>query len=130
MNRLGIITTTVAGSGVIALAGIGVASAATSNTNVGTSGIPKTIYRQERLDAVADVLDTTTTNVQAAHKDKTFTTLVSKAGLTKETFAAKVKAELTTDLEAKGYSQDQITIAMQHRHIVHEHNMTRKDAKS
>jgi hypothetical protein len=121
MRKLAIITAATAASGLIAVAGMGIASAATTG-NVGSSDIPRTVFKQERLDAVAEVLNTTTANVQAAHKNKTFATLLTNAGLTKKTFAEKVKAELTTDLEAQGYSSDQVTIALQHRAIVRMHH--------
>jgi SOS response regulatory protein OraA/RecX len=102
---------------------IGVVSAATpdstQNPNVGSSGIPKTVFKQEKLDAVAGVLNTSTANVQAAHADKSFKQLISSAGLTKKTFTEKVKAKSTTDLESKGYSQSQITIAFQQKTIHH-----------
>ncbi len=128
MKKFSLITASVAGTAVMAVAGFGVASAATtSNGNVGTSGIPRATFRQERQDAVAQVLGTTTANVQAAHKAKTMDDLISKAGLTKQTFAQKVKAQLTTDLTAKGYSQDQITIALQHREIVRLHHKAKND---
>jgi 3-hydroxyacyl-CoA dehydrogenase len=106
------------GSGIIAASAIGAVSADASNTNVGTSGIPRTIFKQERLEAASQVLNTSTTNIQSAHKDKTFSQLVSKAGLTKKTYSVKLKSQLTSDLEAKGYSQSQVTIALQHKHIV------------
>jgi hypothetical protein len=98
---------------------VGVASAAApTSTTGGTSGIPRSVFKTDRLDAVATVLHTTTANVQAAHKDKTLSQLMSAAGLTKKTFAEKLKAQLTTDLENGGYSQSQVTIALQHRTIV------------
>lgn len=126
MKKLSIVTAGILGAGALVIASVGIASAATpSNPNVGTSGIPRSIFREERLDAAAEVLNTTTANIQAAHKNKTFATILSNAGLTKQTYAQKLKTELTSDLEAKGYTQDQITIALQHRTIVrlrhHEH---------
>jgi hypothetical protein len=116
-------------SGFIAMSVISVASAATptstsTGSTIGTSGISRTTFRQERLDAVAQVLNTSMTNVQTAHKDKTMKQLISSAGLTKTTFREKVKAQLTTDLEGQGYSQDQITIALQQRTI---HRMRHHD---
>jgi hypothetical protein len=98
---------------------VGVASAASpTSTTVGRSGIPKSVFKTDRLDAAATVLNTTPANVQAAHKNKTLSLLISSAGLTKKTFAEKVKAQLTTDLENGGYTQSQVTIALQHRTIV------------
>lgn len=123
MNRLKTIGASLALAGVVAAGGVGIASAAGthSNTNVGSSGIPRSVFRQERLDAVAEVLNTSTSNVQTARHDHTLKQLITNAGLTKKTFDQKVKAQLTSDLEAKGYSQSQITIALQHRTIVRLH---------
>lgn len=128
MKRLAIVATSVAGIGVMTASGIGMASAATTKTgNIGSSGIPRSVYNTERGDAAAQVLNTSTTTVRAAHKDKTFAKLLSNAGLTKKTYAEKVKAQLTTDLESKGYSQDQVTIALQQRTIARLHHEDKKE---
>ncbi len=121
-------------AGVVALSAgaVGVASAATTSTtktnagNVGSSDIPRSVFKTERQAAAAKVLNVSVADLQAAHKNKTFADLLSKAGLTKQTFREKLKAELTSDLEAKGYSQDQITIALQHREIVRMHHHEKK----
>jgi hypothetical protein len=127
--KISYIAASLASTGIIAASAMGVVSAASTqkstNVNVGSSGIPRTIFKQDRLDAVAQVLNTSTANVQAAHKNKVFSELISNAGLTKKTFVQKVKAQFTTDLENQGYSQDQVTIALQHRAIVglrHHHH--------
>ncbi len=128
MRKLSMMATTVTAATLLGLAGAGVVSADSAKSgNVGTSGIPRTVFMQERLDAVAQVLGTSTSNVQAAHKNKSFKQLVSNAGLTKATFSQKVKAQLTTDLESKGYSQSQVTIALQHRNIVHLRHELKQD---
>lgn len=117
-------------------AGFGVASAATStsasnmNGNVGSSGIPRSVFSQERLDAEAQVLNTTTANVQAAHKSHTLKDLISQTGLTPKTFMQKLKTQLTSDLASKGYSQDQITIALQHKEIVRLHHKVKKEGQA
>jgi hypothetical protein len=110
-------------TGLVVASGFGVVSAATNHaaTTIGTSGIPRSVFKQDRLDAEAQVLNTSTTAVQTAHKDKTTATLISDAGLTKEAYAQKLKAQLTTDLEAAGYTQDQVTIALQHKALMHDH---------
>jgi hypothetical protein len=110
----------IAGIGAISLAGIGVASAVSPNVsgNVGSSGIPRSVFRQDGLEAIAQVLNTSTSNVQSAIKSKTLHTLITNAGLNKQTFDQKLKAQLTSELESAGYSQNQITIALQHRTII------------
>lgn len=120
MKHLKYLLATTAGAAVLAVSAMGVASAASNypnHENIGTSGIPRSVFKQERLDAEAQVLNTTVANVQAAHKNKTFGQLITNANLTKKTFAQKLKAQLTSDLESKGYSQNQITIALQHKII-------------
>lgn len=124
--KVSYIVASLASTGIIAASAMGVVSAANTQThgngNVGSSGISRTVFRQERLDAAAQVLNTSTANVQAAHKNKTFAQLITSAGLTKKTFVQKLKAQLTTDLENQGYSQNQVTIALQHRTIVRLHH--------
>jgi hypothetical protein len=120
--KVSYIAASLATAGIIAASAMGVVSAANTQTtnsgNVGSSGIPRTVFKQERLDAVAQVLNTSTANVQAAHKNKTVSQLISNAGLSRKTFVQKLKTQLTTDLENQGYSQNQVTIALQHRTIV------------
>jgi SOS response regulatory protein OraA/RecX len=121
------------GAAIVAASSLGVASAASttaSNTNVGSSGIPRSVFQQERQASVAKVLNTSTANVQAAHKQHTLEQLIKNAGLTDKTFGQKVKAQLTSDLESKGYSQDQVTIALQHKEIVRLHDKVKKEGKS
>jgi hypothetical protein len=123
MSKLSIGAAGLMSASVIALAATGVASAAsTSSGDIGTSNIPRSVFKQDRLAATAQVLNTTTANVQAAAKDRTLKTLISNAGLTKATFHEKVRAQLTTNLENQGYSQDEVTIALQHRAIVRLHH--------
>ncbi len=115
------IAISLASAGLIGLSTLGIASAASptsTSTTIGKSGIPRSTFKQDRLTAVAQVLNTTTANVQAAHKNETFSQLVANAGLTKKTFAQKLKIQITSDLEGQGYSQAQVTIALQHRTIV------------
>lgn len=109
------------GTGALTLATVGIASAAANTKasgNVGSSSIPRSTFKQDMLSATAQVLNTTTTQVQAARKNHTFSQLLKNAGLTRQTFRQKLKAQLTSELKGQGYSQDQITIALQHRTIV------------
>lgn len=121
--------------GVMSLGGVGVASAASHTAsahvkgNIGLSGIPRVVFRQEKLAATAQVLNTTTANVQSARKAKTFAQMVSKDGLTKKAFTKKYKAQLTIDLEAKGYSSSQVTTALKHRRLAKLHHHHTKLSK-
>jgi hypothetical protein len=128
MKRLSIIASSLAGLSILAVSGMGIVSAATNKTSldIGPSGIPRTAFRQDRLDAESQVLNTTTTAVQTARKDKTLGQLISSAGLSKKTYTQKVRAQLISDLEAQGYSKDQVIIALQHRTIVELHHKDKK----
>lgn len=130
MIRLRYLALSAASIGAITTAGMGVVSAATNNTNsngnVGASGIPRSVFKQERLTAESQVLNTSTENIQAAHKNKTLSQLIKAAGLTPKTYHQKLKAQLTSDLEGKGYSQDQVIIALQHKTIVHLRHQNKK----
>ncbi|MEO8105607.1 MAG: hypothetical protein ABI602_04720 [Candidatus Saccharibacteria bacterium] len=101
---------------------LGVVSAATTHNtsgNVGTSTIPRTVYRQDKLAAEAAVLNTTTVNIQSAHTNKDLKKLLANAGLSRQTFNEQLKIKLTTELEAQGYDQAQISIAQQQKTINH-----------
>lgn len=118
-----IIAASLIGSGVLVTSAIGVVSADNRNNgNVGSSGIPKSVFRTERQVAAAAVLNTTTANIQAAHHNHTFKQLLQQNNLSPKSYAQKLKAELTKDLEAKGYSQQQVTIALQRKEIVRLHH--------
>lgn len=123
MMKIKYVATALTSAVIISAGSIGVVSAAslssTKNTNVGLSGIPRTVFKQEKLNVVAEALNTTPASIKTARSNKNFKQLISNAGLTKKTFTEKVKSELTADLESKGYSQDQITIALQHKTISH-----------
>ena len=120
MNKLTMITGSVTGAGIIALSGAGIAAAATkAPTTVNNSGIPRSIYREERQIAEAKVLDVSTSDLQTAHKNHTLKDLVSKAGLTEKTLHEKVNAQITSDLAAKGYTASQIARAEQHPQMMH-----------
>lgn len=117
MKKVSYVLISLAGAGVIGVSAVGVASAA--SPNVGSSGISKSVFRQERLTAASQVLNTSVANIQSAIKDRTLKTLITSDGLTPKTFRQDERAKLVSDLEALGYTKDQITIAQQHRLIVH-----------
>ena len=115
-------------SGLIALPLTGTAHAAnvvgasglvanTSSSQSSTSFIPRAVMHSQQLKAEATVLNTTTNNIQAAHKSKTFKKLLSAAGMSRKVFMVKVAQQLQIALEAMGYSQSQIIITKQH-HVI------------
>lgn len=125
MSKLKIFFASSAGIGIIAASAFGIASASTTNnsnnSDIGSSGIPRTTFRSDRLEAAAAVLNTSSANILAAHKDKTLKQLIKNAGFTPKTFSQKVKAQLVSELEGQGFTQDQVTIALQHQEIVRLH---------
>ena len=110
------IATLVVTAGIVPLAASGLASAAPATNNY----TPPSVLKSERIDAEAQVLNTTPANIQTAIKNKTLKQLVTNAGLTRATFNQKLKAQLTTDLEAKGYTPAEVTSDLgHHKHIGH-----------
>jgi hypothetical protein len=75
--------TSLAGATAITFGAIGAVSADTltsSSGNVGTSGIARSTFKQDKQDAVAEVLNTTTANLKTAHANKDLKQLISNAG--------------------------------------------------
>lgn len=124
MNKLKYLVVSLAGATTLIAGGMGVASAASThkNTNVGNSGIPRSVFKVEKLTAKAEVLNTSTANVQAAHQNKSFKTMLSNAGLTKAEFNQKVNQQVTSDLEKLGYTDQQISAALNHGKKHHQNN--------
>jgi len=104
--------------GTVGLASAQSVSPAVQSGNVGTSGIPRSVFNQDEISAIQSVLNTSTANIKSARQDHQLAKLIQSAGLTKPTFLADVKAKLTSELENQGYTQQQITIALQHRVIL------------
>jgi hypothetical protein len=120
------ILTSLVGAAAITFGAIGAVSADTPNKNtgnIGSSGISRTEFKQDRLEAVAQVLNTSTANIQTAHSNKDLKQLIANAGLTKQTFREKVKSDMTSELESQGHSQSQITTAIHYKHHLHRHKV-------
>ncbi|HET9174546.1 MAG TPA: hypothetical protein VFN56_04700 [Candidatus Saccharimonadales bacterium] len=118
MNKL-IVASIVSGV-TLAGAGIGLVNADTSltaNTSSNTSAsakIPHYTVESERLNAVAQVFNTTPTQLEDTLKTQTMQQVIQSAGLTSSSFQQKVKTQLQSDLEAQGYSQAQVDAVMSH----------------
>lgn len=128
MNRLSkyfLSFAAIAGLIVVPLAGTAFASTTSTpssfvnNNHANSNIIPRSTLRSQRLIAESEVLKTSTASVQAAHKDHTFKKLLAASGLTRKQFSLKVAAQLKSNLEAMGYSADQIIITRQHHEIMH-----------
>ncbi len=64
--------------------------------------------RVERQKAIATVLGTTPDQLEQTLKDTTLKQLIAQKGLSNKDFAQKVRAEVTQELKALGYSDEQI----------------------
>lgn len=96
------------------IGGVGSAlvSAASTTTTSSRPGIARYTIRQDRLNAEAEVLNTTPTQLQSQLKTQTLQQIIQAGGFTKASFQQKVVAQLHTDLQAQGYSQSQINKAL------------------
>ncbi len=106
-------------AGATSITGTSSTSSTAHSSQSTTSTIPRSIMHSQQLKAEAEVLNTSTSNIQAAHKGKTFKKLLSAAGMTRQEFMKKVAQQIQSDLEAMGYSQSQIIITKQHYSIMH-----------
>lgn len=105
--------------GVVATSTVGVVSAATPT--IGSSGIPITTFRQDKISSVASVLKISPASVKSDRKDKTLRTVIKNSGLTLKEFRKEVKAQFISTLESQGYTKSQIISAIRfllmHRYI-------------
>jgi len=109
------ITTFVVGAGIVPLALTGLVNADTPS-----SSIPSSVLKTERVDAEAQVLHTTPSAIQAASSKKALEKLVEESGMTKETFKQKLQAQLAIDLEAAGFTNEEIA-ALSGKHRISGH---------
>jgi hypothetical protein len=92
-----------------------VASADTTSSTAPTSGsIARSVVHSDQLQAMAAALNMTTAQVQAHMKAHDIKQAVTAAGLSADAYHQKVAAQLTSELQAQGYSQAQIDSATQH----------------
>lgn len=98
-------------------------SISSKNGNILGTDIPRTVYMQDRLAAMAKVLNTSTTNIQTAIHNKTFKTLIKSANLSYGQFRKDVANNLVSDLKSAGYKETQIKLANKQmiiNHLRHE----------
>lgn len=103
---------------------------ANSNKTIGSSGIVRSVMKQDRLTAEANVLNVTTASLQVPHRGKIIKQQLTTNHLTRKEFNQEVKAKLLTELQAQGYSSDQVTIATQARTIGHLKHKLHHDKKT
>lgn len=119
------------GATLLSAGAIGVAGA-TSVQGSSSTKPDKTLVRsikQDRLLAASEVLHTTATNIKSDRKAKTLDKLIVSSGLTKKEFNTQVRGIVMKDLESKGYSKDQIIIALQRMRLNHYRREDRLEHK-
>lgn len=117
MKKVIKIASGVASAGVLSLAGLGVASASSAHPAITPSGVSKADYQQARLDSLAEVLKLTPAQVQAAHKHHDLKKIGQKEGLTRQQFRSEMVSDMKTQLENKGYTAQQASLAID-QHII------------
>jgi len=100
-------------------------SISTTNNKTTASEIPKSVLRHARVTAEESILglNTEAQIKQLVHSHDLETTLKSK-NLSLKDFREEVRTEMTAYLTSKGYSQTQITAALNSRYVRrHKHNI-------
>jgi SOS response regulatory protein OraA/RecX len=94
------------------------ADSTSTSTTPSSGSISRSVMRQDKQQAIAQVLNLTMSQVQADLKAHNLKQVVSDQGLSADTFHQKVEAQLQSELQAQGYSQTQIDSALQ-RYVQH-----------
>jgi len=122
MNRIVSTVIGISGSAFLMAGAVGIVRAATmdpTTKDVGSSGIALSDFKQDKIEAMAKVLNKSDSQIISAMKNKTLSSLIKTSKLSHKVFTSEVKTDLITDLENDGYSHDQIIIAMQQKTIDH-----------
>jgi SOS response regulatory protein OraA/RecX len=122
-NKLYVAAASIVAAGSLVAVGSGVVSAATPTTTTAKSGIARYTVMSDRLNAESEVLGMSNAQLETALQTSSFSSVLTSKGFTKDTFRTKVKAEISSELLAQGYSQAQVTKAMTH---MHHHHMDKK----
>jgi lysyl-tRNA synthetase class I len=99
--------------------GAGVSTAVVSADSISSatqtsSTVARSVVHQDQLEVMAKVLNMTTADVQTHLKAHDLKQVVANAGLSDATYHQNVQAQLRSELQAQGYSQEQVDNAMQH----------------
>jgi SOS response regulatory protein OraA/RecX len=86
------------------------------------SEIPKSVLRNARVFSEASVLNKTDTQLHSILMSHNLHQVLSKQGLSKKAFREDVRAEMTSYLISKGFTQSQITAALNSRYIKSHRN--------
>jgi SOS response regulatory protein OraA/RecX len=102
------------GSGAAGITAAAASADTTTSTPQASSSVMRSVLHGDQLQAMAAALNLTTAQVQAHLKAHDVKQVVASAGLTSDAYHQKVQAQLTSELQAQGYSQTQIANALQH----------------
>jgi hypothetical protein len=94
------------------------ASAATVNS---TNRIPRYVMRSDKLNAEAQVLGLSQTELVSELKSTPMKQIITNHGFTKESFHQKVRAELLIELQNQGYGTSRLNSQKNH-HKKHHYN--------
>lgn len=83
--------------------------------------IPKSVLKQARISAEALVLGKTDSQMQTILQSHDIRDILNQAKISTKDFRDEVRADMTTYLSNEGYSQTQITAALDSKYMRH-HN--------
>lgn len=89
---------------------------------VSVSEIPKAVLRNARIHAETVVLNKTEADLQAILLKHSLKQVLITEGMSPKTFREEVRTEMTAYLTAAGFSQSQITSALNSRYIKSHRN--------
>ena len=98
------------------IAGFGAAAASAASLSSNTqssSPVATSVVREDRLQAMAGVLNMTRSQVQTHLKAHDLKQVLASKGLDMQTSRQKVVAQLQSELQTQGYSQTQIDTVLQ-----------------
>ena len=92
-------------------------SISTTNNKTITSEIPKSVLKQARISAEALVLGKTDVQMQVILHSHDLKEIVTQEKISPKDFREEVQADMTTYLSNQGYSQAQITAAIDSKYM-------------
>jgi hypothetical protein len=105
-----------AATGLVTIGSVALVNADAVTTTTSSTHISRYAHSETRLNAEAIVLGTTPTNLENTLKTTTLKQLLASKGLTAKQFHSQVKAEVTKELKADGYTTAQIEAMQMHHH--------------
>ena len=94
-------------------------SISSTNNKTTTSEIPKSVLKQARISAEALVLGKTDMQMQQILHSHDLREILKQVNMSPKDFRGEVRADMTTYLSNQGFSQTQITAALDSRYMRH-----------